>query len=90
MRDYHCFFVNNKSTVDLEKDKLYLISKYFSYDHLSQKHKECVLTISVDTGPKSYKIAPESEAWQKALKEELKVLETNRNWKITYLIIKVR
>lgn len=64
---------------------LYPINNYLSYTSLPASHQHFALTISSHTEPHTYHEAAQSEAWCKAMTDELSAMAANNTWTVVPL-----
>jgi Reverse transcriptase (RNA-dependent DNA polymerase) len=68
-----------------KRDIKYPISKYASYSHLSKPLKAFIASCDIISIPKTIMEALESDAWRKAMEEEMYALEKNETYEVCQL-----
>ncbi|KAL4274119.1 hypothetical protein GQ457_13G011820 [Hibiscus cannabinus] len=61
------------------------VAQVMSYQNLSDNHLSYINNVEILSEPKNYKQAVLSNAWQKAMDEELAALDRNKTWEIVSL-----
>ncbi|KAG7588340.1 Reverse transcriptase RNA-dependent DNA polymerase [Arabidopsis suecica] len=87
--DYHCSLTQiSKSLPQISSTHLksyttpYPISSVLSYSSLKLPYQSFVLSYSLETEPKTFKLAIISVQWTKAMDVELEAIELNKTWSV--------
>ena len=83
LQDYHHALTSQDDTNT--HGVRYPLHSVLSYSRLSPSHKHFVMSISVNTEPKSYNEASKFDCWIKAMQAELQALQQNQTWTLTPL-----
>lgn len=93
LSDYHCSLahISSSSTnpslpqISPPSSPFHPISSVLSYTNLHPSFQNYVLSITVETKPKTFKQAVTSMVWRVAMNDELNAMEINHTWSIESL-----
>ena len=72
-------------SLTVNKDVMYSLGKYTSYDHLSPTYQSSIAATSVVKEPESYLEIVQDKRWIEAMQHEIQALESNHTWELTDL-----
>ena len=80
LRDFECYSaIHDKSSTP------HSLSKFVSYDHLSDSYKQFVFAVSSRKQPNNYHEASQHDHWINAMQQELNALTDNNTWTVIEL-----